>query len=464
MKTLNHRFRLKGTDPVKPVGILYMCSINNKVFQYGVGYTIAPELWNQETKRPTTSKQIIKEYKKEIPSIETLLTNITRRIDNICHEVETFIQTARMQGVEIDHKLLTDHLDRTVKKSTRTIDNRPKRIKKAANNHPAIDLTLIGEYAKRFVIDIENGHRTIRAGTNSQKKYNQSTVKNFKGFLPYWFDFEKKQVKKYKWPDLGRSLYSQFLHYLYNRDLSESMVGRLVKHWKVIAQAAFDDNIHTNLAFRDQYFKMIIGKIHNISLTEEEVNKLEKLNLSDRPTWEKARDLFLIGCYTALRFGDIITLNPTEFVTKTLKGGKNGPQKALFIDKITQKTKERVQIKVKSELNVLMKKYNYYAPQLAEQTVNEIIKEIAQFAGIDTPIQKKETRGGKDQINIYQKFELITTHTARRTAATQMHHQKLPHKYIMAITGHKTLSSFEKYICMELEEESQAAANHEFFN
>ncbi|MBK8448692.1 MAG: hypothetical protein IPL42_01160 [Saprospiraceae bacterium] len=155
------------------------------------------------------------------------------------------------------------------------------------------------------MIDIENGHRHIQTGSNSQKEYSPGTVKNYKGFLSQWIAFEsKKQPKKYQWDDLNRNLYNQFLQFLYKREYSANAAGRHIKNWKVIAQAAFDDK-SMNKAFRDQYFKTITSKVDNIYLNEEEVQKLEKLNLSNRPAWEKARDLFLMECYTALRFSDI---------------------------------------------------------------------------------------------------------------------------------------------------------------
>ncbi|MFZ1423845.1 MAG: site-specific integrase [Saprospiraceae bacterium] len=450
MKVLNHRFRLKSTEPTKPGGILYMCSINNRIFQYGVGYTITPELWDMGTKRPITNKERIKEYKKEIPEIKTQLTNITRRIDNICHGVETFIQLCQKQEEGIDLNQLAAYLDKNVKGSARTINDRPKLIKKTENNKSTIDLTLISEYAKKFLIDIENGHRTIQAGSNSQKKYSQGTVKNYKGFLSQWIAFESKQPKKYKWEDLSRELYNQFLQFLYKGEYLANSAGRHIKHWKVIAQAAFDDQIHVNKAFRESYFKTISSKVDNIYLTEEEVQKLELIDLSNRPAWEKARDLFLMGCYTAQRYGDVKQFSPDHI---------NGN----YINIIQQKTKTSVKIPISKRMMKLFKKYNFSAPKLPEQKVNEYIKEIANLARIDTPIHKKETIGGRDILSIHPKYYLITTHTARRTAITQMDDQQMPYKEIMAISGHTTITSFEKYLCMGTEEKAKRAADHKFF-
>jgi integrase len=44
------------------------------------------------------------------------------------------------------------------------------------------------------------------------------------------------------------------------------------------------------------------------------------------------------------------------------------------------------------------------------------------------------------------KWKMVTTHTARRSFATNLYKQDFPSLGIMAITGHKTEASFLKYI------------------
>jgi integrase len=218
----------------------------------------------------------------------------------------------------------------------------------------------------------------------------------------------------------------------------------------VLAQGAMDDGIHVNLEFRKPYFKALKSEIENIALTFEEVEKLEKLDLSKHPAWDKARDLFLMGCYTALRFSDLKRLRKIHF-------------RETVIAIITQKTKIEVIIPIKSEMMEIIKKYDYEAPKLSEQKVNEYIKLISQLAGIESPIEKKEIIGGETKIRTVSKFELITTHTARRTAATHMYLRNMLPIDIMKITGHKTESSFLKYICVPKEESVKRMARNEFF-
>lgn len=68
---------------------------------------------------------------------------------------------------------------------------------------------------------------------------------------------------------------------------------------------ATEIGINTNLAFMSKKFKAFNEEVDNISLTESEVNKINNLDLSDIPELIPSRDLFIIGCWTGLRFEDL---------------------------------------------------------------------------------------------------------------------------------------------------------------
>ena len=61
------------------------------------------------------------------------------------------------------------------------------------------------------------------------------------------------------------------------------------------------------------------------------------------------------------------------------------------------------------------------------------------------------------------KHELIKTHTARRSGATNMYLEGISTLGIMKITGHKTEREFLKYIRVTKEETAEMLSNHEYF-
>jgi integrase len=67
------------------------------------------------------------------------------------------------------------------------------------------------------------------------------------------------------------------------------------------------------------------------------------------------------------------------------------------------------------------------------------------LAEIDEAVLITSTKGGEQRTIVFQKWQLITTHTARRSFATNAYLQNVPSISIMKITGHKTEKSFLKY-------------------
>lgn len=451
MKTINHRFELKSQDPDRPGGILYLCHLH-KPFKYGIGntYTIAPRLWDLKTKRPTKDKKLIREFKVHAPDIETHLKNLTTRIDNICTEVERFVSVSEINGINIDLKALKEHLDEKIKQ---TVDNRPKRLKIENSAKNKTDLSYILDYSKTFISDIEEGKRTISSGPLGGNKYKSSTVRAKKRIIAKWLEFEKKEGKHYKWEELDLQIYRKFINFLNKKNLKTNYIGDFIKNLKVIAQAAYEDKIHKNMAFRETGFKKLTATIQNICLTQEELDQLAMLDLRNKPGWDKARDLFLIGCYTGLRFSDIkrLTINHVQ--------GKEIVMPA-------QKTQQEVRIPINTPAKNILVKNGGKTPKLPDQKVNEYIKEIAKLAEINTQIERSETKGGIQQIEQYRKYELIATHTARRTFATLLYsHPTNPMKPldIMKLTGHKSLTVFQKYICTGTDEQTKRILDNPYF-
>jgi integrase len=70
------------------------------------------------------------------------------------------------------------------------------------------------------------------------------------------------------------------------------------------------------------------------------------------------------------------------------------------------------------------------------------LKEVASLANIKELIETTITRGGKVEKSVLPKFKLISTHTARRSFATNLYIADIPAISIMKITGHKTERSF----------------------
>ncbi len=95
----------------------------------------------------------------------------------------------------------------------------------------------------------------------------------------------------------------------------------------------------------------------------------------------------------------------------------------------------------------ILNKYDGELPDVpSNQKVNDYLKEVGEIAEINAPFKKSITKGGVKQTTVYKKWEVLSTHTARRSFATNAYNAGVPSLTIMAITGHKTETSFLKYI------------------
>lgn len=71
--------------------------------------------------------------------------------------------------------------------------------------------------------------------------------------------------------------------------------------------------------------------------------------------------------------------------------------------------------------------------------------------------------GGKVSQLYIEKCDAISTHTARRSFATNAYKAGVPTIAIMKVTGHKKESNFMKYIKVSAEENAEMLKSHPFF-
>ncbi len=95
--------------------------------------------------------------------------------------------------------------------------------------------------------------------------------------------------------------------------------------------------------------------------------------------------------------------------------------------------------------------------------MNNSLKLLGKLAGIDNLIEVSRTKGGRLQRDFKPKYELITTHTARRSACTNMYLANIPTRVIMSFSGHKTEKSFLKYIKVRQFEDAVRMKEHSYF-
>lgn len=185
-------------------------------------------------------------------------------------------------------------------------------------------------------------------------------------------------------------------------------------------------------------FKVFKEETDIIYLTETELFKI--LNLEGlSKCLQQVRDNFCFACFTGLRFSDIAKIKRTNI-------------KDDFIEIKTEKTRETLKIPLNQHAKNLLKKYESIQderplpPTITNQKTNEYLKELCEIAEIDEMVEIEKYSGSKKILIRKRKYNLVTSHTARRTFVTLSLEKGIRAEIVMNITGHKEYQTFKKYI------------------
>ena len=181
-------------------------------------------------------------------------------------------------------------------------------------------------------------------------------------------------------------------------------------------------------------FKIVDEDADVIYLTYDEIGKIYEVDLSNKQPLMLHRDLFVLGCLTGLRYSDFSVLRQSD-----LRGG--------MLYKKMDKTDGRVIIPLRKEAEeIFAKSIPKDGLTISGPVFNKAIKEIGQLAGITEAVTFSYKRGTKTITETRLKAHWVTSHTCRRSFATNEFLAGTPLNLIMKITGHKTHKDFFKYI------------------
>jgi integrase len=223
-------------------------------------------------------------------------------------------------------------------------------------------------------------------------------------------------------------------------------IGTFNKKVKEFVNAAIREGVTQVQSLRLSDLKSFGEDVEKVYLSEAELKRIWELeNLP--PYLAKARDLFLIGCWTGLRVSDY-----TELTKANIWGGD--------IHIRQNKTKDPVTIPMHPVTQSILEKYDYSLSKISQQKLNDYIKDVAKAAGIDEPISTTITKAGKKLTITKPKYEWVTTHTGRRSFATNLYLSGFPSIDIMKITGHRTEQAFMRYIRITNEQTAEKLRAH----
>lgn len=265
-----------------------------------------------------------------------------------------------------------------------------------------------------------------------------------------------EQLEKY----LGKELFTnsfdtemihEFEYYLKSRNeryRTNTVMSYLRRLFYILRKA---ETAQYRVHFAYSTYRLKGFESFEVALTVEEIQSIyncKKLSSAQKVV----RDLFVFSCYTGLRYSDLKRVESINIQNEILNIK-------------TQKTGATVHLPLHPYLKGILERNKGELPTLSsQQNYNKVLKTLCRKAKIQQKILIERHEGLKFIRKNVPKWKLISSHTGRRSFATNAYLAEIPTARIMLLTGHKTEESFFKYIRIQKKENAQILSEHPFFN
>jgi integrase len=292
------------------------------------------------------------------------------------------------------------------------------------------------EFIKDYIV-----RKASMVNNKTRRKLSSGTIYNHNNALSRLQLYCQENHKRIVWELFDKRLAESLTAWMNDKGYSANTIASQYSIMKVWLSDAETEGFITDKSFHK--YPTATHEVDNIYLTEEEILRIYQIDFSDekikkqidpKSNIEQTRDLFIVACWTGLRFGDW-----HDFSRSLITEDR--------ITLTTHKTLKEVAIPIHPMVRKIIKKYNGKLPKSLDKSKTIVqIQKCGELAQIDAPTVLHRIRGGEEVTIIEPKYKFITNHTARRTFCTNMYLRKIPTKVIMDISGHTTEANFFKYI------------------
>ena len=407
-------FNLCQPKSKRPINIYLIVRINQKQAKLSTGVKVYPDQWNIKKQEAYISCRLT-----ESDNINNTITN--KKLLELRNQFEEFKRYLCDNPNKLENcwDILREYIYK---------DSDMRRSKKINAIH--------------WLRNAIANDKTIK--TSGERK-GASTMEMYQGQLKSFDTFLKETDKGIiGFEDINLGLIKEYETYLFNRTVKKgkttstnTVANKCVQLIGIIKRAEAYNLIDIHESKLDRYAKPKSrqGNENEIYLSEDDINKIYSLKLSGKE--EIVRDLFVLQCWTGQRFSDIQSLNKG-----IIKNTTNGQ----VLEIVQTKKTHRVTIPLFPITTEILRKYNFDLPTTAKNTTLNYLKKIGLKAGLTEEHIVTEDRGGKVTNSIKQRWELIGTHTARRSYISNMLKRGYDSHLLMKITGHTTEEAFKRYV------------------
>lgn len=402
---LDTRSNKKGDHPIN-VSIV----IKGERLLTTTGYSISPDKWNRERQRVNQG----------FSNANGITYNV---INNKLSEIESYFSKLENQ-IEISDTTNFSLKDEFAEKF------RTNKTKKKAET--------IFDHMDEFISEV-----------GKLNDWTVSTVEKFNALKNHLRTFNPAL----KYENLNESGLISFMDYLKNVPLTgdvqgmrNSTIKNRISFLKWFLRWATKKGYNNEAAFLS-----FNPKIKTIKSTDKEIVFLDWEELirvynfefpDNKKYLTRVRDVFCFSCFTGLRYSDTANLKRSN-IHET------------YISLTSIKDSDNLKIELNKYSAAILDKYkdeqfpyDRALPVISNQRSNEYLKEMAKLCGIDTPVTEVYYKGNERIEEVRPKYEMICTHTARRTFISNALMKGIPVNVVMKWTGHSDYNAMKPYIAI----------------
>jgi site-specific recombinase XerD len=378
--------------------ILLVVQHKGKKFKHSTGHIIKPTSNWDKTKKQVRS--MFNGYE----SINTELKSLKDYVEKIIRE----------------YKILNDH-------QIPSLDYVKSRIHVDGNNKPI-------EPEKK---DVKTFQDLMTDYLESKKAtVKRSTYINYSDAIEKIKDFQTSENCVITFEGINAHLIGKYKRYLSKTEMDQTSLKQYLRLFKYVLNWGVENEYLISYNPSIFKYKAKKGQGHIIYLNTDEIEAIENYVPTSK-THRIVKDYFLLQCYLGLRISDILTLRKEHI-------------KNLHIDKVTQKSKTRIYNPINEKASAILEKYEdkqtkYLLPTFSIATINTALKKIAEEVKINENVVTVRFVGNESIEEVVPKYKLVSSHTGRRSFATNLIYKGCPIAVVSKLLAHSSIAVTELY-------------------
>lgn len=418
--TLRFELRLDTVNKKGEHPLILIIRISGQRKKVSTGITLFPELWEGDTQQVVSltnkaKSQLVRKYGENLPS-KSQLIKFQDHISALISEIRSMEARFMFERTPYSADMIVENIKELKKRATKKED---------ASN---IVYDFIDQYIEEHKHIREKGsltvYKSLKKHLTNYQNHTRSKVRfdsidynflqSFQNFLVGWEEVNEKTKRV--------------------STLNNTTISKQLRTLKTFLSYAKKKGIKVNPGHKD--FSIKEYQMEVIALTQAELDLLLGLELDSNKRLDQVRDVFCFSCVTGFRYSDLEQLHRDHIKNEEIR-------------LTVKKTKKPLIVPLNRYSKAILEKYKDLAtplPMISNQKFNKYVKELCKLAEINDPIEIIRYKGATKTIHRYQKYEVVSAHTGRKTFATLSLEKGIPAETVMKITGHSHYKSFQRYI------------------